>query len=127
MNKENGVLILGASGLIGRYLYKLLKEENWKVVGTYNSNPKEDMIYFDLINSSLNKIDLTGIKYCIISSALTHIDKCKENPEYSNEVNVKGIKKTIKEAYENGLIPVFLSSASVFDGEKGGYIEEVKK
>ena len=120
MKFKNGVIVFGASGLIGSYLYELLKE-SYKVIGTYNKNPKEGMMFFDLTKSSLNELNLEGIKYGIISSAVTKLDKCRDNPEYSYEVNVKGVKGIINEMSERGIIPVFLSSAAVFDGVNGGY------
>ncbi len=127
MKSKNKVIVFGASGLIGSYLYELLKKEDFSVIGTYNNNPKPEMIHFDLISSSLNEIDLNGIKYGIISSAVTKLDKCKDNQQYSYEANVTSVKRIINELVKNGIIPVFLSSAAVFDGEKGGYKEDDKK
>ncbi|MBS3075004.1 SDR family oxidoreductase [Candidatus Pacearchaeota archaeon] len=124
MEKSNGVIVFGASGLIGRYLYTYLKNNGEKVIGTYFENPEEGLIHYDLVNSSIDELDLRDIKYAIISSAATKLDKCKDNPEYSQKVNVFGIKKLIKEVSKKGIIPVFMSSASVFNGLTGGYSEE---
>ena len=124
LNFEKGVLILGASGLIGSYLYKLLKQKGIKVLGTYTNNKKDEMFYFDLVNSSVDDLPLGGIKYAILCSAVTKLDKCKDNPEHSYSINVTATKKIIKELAHRGIVPVFLSSASVFDGVKGDYVEE---
>lgn len=127
MENKNGIIIFGASGLIGRYLYDYLKETEKNVIGTYFENKKENMVHYNLISSSIDELDLKNVKYAVISSAATKLDKCKDNPKYSHKVNVLGIKKVIKEISEKGIIPVFLSSASVFDGIDGGYTEDNKR
>ncbi|MEM0465179.1 MAG: SDR family oxidoreductase [Candidatus Pacearchaeota archaeon] len=124
MTKMRGVLIFGASGTIGSYIYDLLKKNKYKVIGTYNKNPKDELIFFDLRKSSIKELNLNGINYAVICSALTKLDKINENPEISYEVNVRGTIRIIKELEENSIKPIFFSSASVFDGEKGGYKEE---
>ncbi len=126
MFQNNGVLILGASGLIGRNLYNLLKDEE-NITGTYNQNKSQGLMHFDISNSSLNTLPTERKKYGIICSAVTKLDKCKENAEYSNAINVYGTKKILKFFSEREIIPVFLSSASVFDGITGNYKEESKK
>lgn len=123
---REGTLILGASGLIGKYTFELLKIEK-KVIGTYNSNYKPGLLYFDLKNPNINSLEVKGFKYAIICSALTKLDKCKNDPQLSNEINVDGMKKTIEQIVQNNIVPVYFSSASVFDGKTGGYREEDKK
>lgn len=125
--KNKKILIFGASGLIGSYLYRLLKSENKEVIGTYNKNKKPGLVYFDMTNSSLDSLNAENFEYAVICSAITKLDKCKENPEYSYEVNVTGIERIIKELRKKEIIPIFISSAAVFDGDTGGYKEEDKR
>jgi len=126
-SENKGILILGASGLIGRYLFNLLKEEE-KVIGTYTNNKiRDELIHFDLISSQLSELPLSNTKYCVICSAITKFDECKENPDYSHKVNVEGIERIVTELDKRGIVSVFLSSGTVFDGINGGYKEEDKK
>ena len=121
---DKGILVLGASGLIGRYLYALIKHENKKVIGTCNKDLKEGVIYFDVINSSIEDLPLENIKYVVICAAIAKLDICKDNPEYSREVNVNALKRIILELSKRDITSVFLSSGAVFDGVVGGYKED---
>ncbi len=119
---KNGILVIGASGFIGSYLYEYLKKKGKMVLGTYNENPKPGLIHYDLAKST-DELPIENFKYVVICSGIAKIDKCKENPDYSYLVNVEGVKRIIKEAFKKGAIPVFISSATVFDGMKGNYKE----
>jgi dTDP-4-dehydrorhamnose reductase len=120
---DKGILILGASGFIGRYLFDYLKNENHRVIGTYTKNKKPDLFFFDAISSSLEELPLDKMGYCIICSAISKIDECKTN-SHSASLNVIGLKKVIKTLKEKSIIPVFISSAAVFDGFRGNYKED---
>jgi dTDP-4-dehydrorhamnose reductase len=121
------ILIFGASGLIGRYVLDFLRKSGEEAIGTYNSNPREGLVHFDLTTSRLSDLDLEGITHAVICSAIAKVDTCKENEGYSREVNCNGVKRLIYCLCESGIFPIFFSSASVFNGEKGGYTEESEK
>lgn len=121
MNK--GIIVIGASGLIGGYLFDEFRKSGKEVEGTYNKHEKPGMVYFDVTKSSLNNLNINNVGYAVICSAIIKIDECKKNPEYSREVNVNGLKRVIKEFSEKGIIPVFISTASVFNGN-GNYKEK---
>jgi dTDP-4-dehydrorhamnose reductase len=116
------LILFGASGLIGHYLFEELSKER-VVTGTYCSNKKQGLVHFNFLTSNLEEIQLQGVKHAIICSAMTKIDTCSENPQLSNEVNVEKTKKLITELSKRSIVPVFFSSASVFDGKEGGYKE----
>ncbi len=121
------ILVLGASGLIGSYLYKELKEKNYETVGTYSSKERPGLIHFDLAKDNPNSLPLDNTKYLVICSAVTKIDNCHNNQEHSHAVNIEGISRVLSEAYSRDIVPVFLSSASVFDGVTGNYKEEDRR
>ena len=124
MDKKDTIIILGASGLVGNCLFKQLKKNGKKVIGTYNKNEKPGLIPFDLTRPSLKNIFDKNAKYCIICSAITKLDECKKNSEYSNAVNIDGVKNLLMELYNQSVFPIFLSSGAVFDGIDGDYKEE---
>lgn len=128
-NKKNkkSILIVGASGLIGQHTYDFLKSEGKEVIGTYNKNKREGLIYFDLFDSSLSSLPLEKISHTLICSAITNLDECKKNPEYSYEVNVIGIEKLISKLIQKKTTPIFMSSGAVFDGIQGGYTEKSER
>ncbi len=123
-------LIIGASGFIGRHLYKYCKTNGIEVLGTFFSHAgQEDLVRFDICKDSVADIchKYTGGKLpktVIICSANTSIDNCMKNQKESNALNVIHTKRIIDEANNKGIKVVFLSSEAVFDGKKGMYKEE---
>lgn len=122
-------LIIGASSFIGNNLYNYCKKENIEVLGTYYKNCRnEEFVYFDIMQDSIldlcNRHSLTNVKGVVICGANANIDSCKRNEETSNQLNVVGTKRLLKEADQLGIKSVFLSSEAVFDGKKGMYKEE---
>lgn len=122
--KDKKIIIFGASGFIGGYLLNYLKDQKKEVIGTYYKNKKKDLVFFDLLNSQIEDLQLDNAKYGIICSAISNIDECKNNQEYSNNLNVIGLKRIVRKLSENSICPIFISSASVFEGSKGGYREK---
>lgn len=121
--ENDKVIILGASGLVGRYLFEEFKSERIPVIGTYNKNEKEGLVYFDILNSSIDDLELEGVKYVIICSAMVGVDNCKKNLKESREINIGGLIRLIERFSKKGIIPVFISSVFVFNG-KGNYKED---
>ncbi len=111
---KDKILVLGASGLIGRYVYDELKDRGKEVIGTYHSNKKEGLIKFDIAFDDISEIDLNDVKYGIICSGIAKIELADN--EYGRKVNYYGIEKVIDKFFENNIIPVYVSGAVVFDG-----------
>jgi len=122
-NKMKKIIILGASGLVGRYLFDYLKKSGKEVVGTYNKNEKAGLFYFDITDSPIETLPIKDADYVIICSGIVKIDECKKDIDNSEKVNVIAIKRVIKEFSKKDIIPVFISGAIVFDGV-GDYKEE---
>lgn len=123
-------LIIGASGFIGGHLYDYCRKNRIDVLGTYYTHAyNSEWIRFDICSDDLkekcNKY-LNGKipKAVIICGANGSIDKCKEDEDASNRLNVIGTLRILEQANELGAKCVFLSSEAVFDGNRGMYIEE---
>tara|TARA_Y100000310_G_scaffold151436_1_gene151034 strand:+ start:180 stop:1058 length:879 start_codon:yes stop_codon:yes gene_type:complete len=127
--KNNILLILGASGYIGNYLFNQFRKEGFDVVGTYFKNKKPGLIHFDLENANLNdlKLNTDKITHLIIAAATNaKIDESKIYWDYNYKINVIRIKSLIDYCFKHDIIPIYLSSDAVFNGKKGNYIEEDK-
>jgi|TARA_B100001964_G_scaffold155528_1_gene170871 dTDP-4-dehydrorhamnose reductase len=127
--KNNILPILGASGYIGNYLSNRFKQEKYKVIGTYCSSKKRGLIHFDLNKMDIEdlKLDPQKIDYIIIAAAAhASIDESKKHWDYSYKTNVIRINKVIDYCFNHSIIPIYLSSDGVFDGEKGNYGEDDK-
>ena len=71
------------------------------------------------------RLDLKKVRYAIIAAAANaKIDESKIYWDYNYKVNVVRTKSLIDYCFKNGIIPIYLSSDSVFDGVKGNYREE---
>src|SRR3989338_9225226 len=125
------ILITGASGLLGLELLHYLGDNCFDAVGTYNSNPKlVDKNYRNLkcdvgdagsvtgLAKKLGNVDV--IFHC---ASMTGIDKCEKNKEACWQANVIGTRNMVDLAKKNKAKLVYISTGSVFSGEKGNYKE----
>ena len=121
--KQEKVLIIGASGNLGRYLMKSFSKD-FKVIGTYNTNKEEGLIPLDItkkeeVESVFEKEKPDIILLC---SAMTNVEQCELEPEKAFNINVNGVKNVVDLCRNRKL--VFLSTDAVFDGTKEEYKEE---
>ena len=107
------MIIIGASGYIGRNLKEYFKEKGKQIFGTYYHSKQNGLNYFDLENPDLSRlnVDLEQVSHAIICSATSKIDECKKNEDKSYKINVKGTKKLIEQCFESNIKPIFLSLA----------------
>lgn len=120
-------LVLGASGYIGSYLYKRLKQDREKVIGTRNSHQDSDLYvcfdilkdHFDDINSLIDDKEKIAV-FCIGQS---NINYCYENYAQAYQINVVKTKEWIHELAQSGFQVLFFSTDCVFDGLEGNYTE----
>ncbi|MDU5082854.1 sugar nucleotide-binding protein [uncultured Tissierella sp.] len=102
------ILILGASGLVGKALSKEL-DKKYDVYGTYNNNKivSINSIYYDMsevnkIINILNSVKPSRIVYCLTGNFKTQIELLNELIRYLIPINGK---------------LYFCSTANVFDGD----------
>ncbi len=113
--------ILGASGLIGSHVFRYLAQK-CDVLGTYCSNATFGLVRFDLGRDSFDLF--FDCSYVVIAGAMTRLDACKADPQRAQLVNVERTIAFSSALAERGIVPIFLSSDQVFDGQKGFYSEE---
>jgi len=120
---DHVLLVIGASGFIGKNIFTYFQKKGYTTIGTYNSTPMDNMYKLDLTSDNLEDLscDMQHIKYAVISSAIALIDKCKEQEKESYDINVKGTIHIINQLFERNIFPIFLSSDQVFDGKTGNY------
>jgi dTDP-4-dehydrorhamnose reductase len=121
------ILVIGASGLIGGYIFKgfsalgLLK-------GTAYPEALEHYFSLDIRDAQAVSNIIAEFKpdTILCSAAISHVDYCEENPQEVRKVNVEGTRNVIREARKQGARFVFFSSEYVFDGRNGPYTETDK-
>jgi dTDP-4-dehydrorhamnose reductase len=123
------ILVTGASGLLGSNLVLHLQKEGTETLAIYNKKP----IFFENVQSM--KLDITDEKSvknlilskqpeCIIHcAAQTDVDWCENNPSQAYKINVDATRYIAESAYKTGSPVIFISTDSVFNGERGNYSE----
>lgn len=119
------ILIIGGSGFIGRRLLSHLGPG--RALATYHRTPFPGGVPFDSVTMRLADCFLTGqhgITHGILLQGITGIDRCAMAPDESARVNVDGTIRAIDDLLDAGVVPVYASSDSVFDGTEGPRTEE---
>lgn len=124
MFDQGKFLVLGASGLLGRHVSRLLGPG--RVVATYRSRRLEGAIHFDALTMRLRDTLLKGahdFRAAFILHGITRLDDCACDPAGTAQVNVDSICNVIDDLIDAGVKPVFFSSDAVFDGSRGMWKE----
>jgi len=119
-------LVVGASGLVGKALMRVLKTAHTDAVGTYAKFPGAGLEALDITSS-------TQVRACVerhrpvtifLTAALTHVDYCEDHPDEAFAINVDGPRAVAEAARSLDAQLVFYSTEYVFDGKAGPYDEE---
>lgn len=122
------ILITGISGLLGGNLAYILRNK-YDIMGWYNLNkvfiPEVDSFKADITDKQSVKRFLSDYNPDIIlhCAALANIDYCEKNKEETKRVNVEGTQNIVSACNNQDTKLVYVSTDSVYDGEKGNYAE----
>ncbi len=119
------VLIIGASGLVGNYLVKILSVKH-QVCGTYHRFVQPGLVKLDLEEKKAvqNLINQFKPDWVLLPAAYADVDGCEKNPSLCRRINWQGGKNVVEAVQEKNLGLVFFSTDYVFDGKNGPYQEE---
>jgi dTDP-4-dehydrorhamnose reductase len=119
------MILITGSGLLGAELIKTLGQE-FEVVGTYNSKPKEGAVRLDITDRSsvFDAIGKTMPSDIIHTAALTDVDYCEDHREEAMAINAIGTKNVADAARQFGASLVYVSTDFVFDGNGSMYRED---
>ena len=122
---ENRILVVGASGLVGQSLMRILRD-NGSVIGTYASHPREGLRHLDITDAAQVRSCLSELRpqTVFLAAALTHVDYCEDHADAAFRQNAEGPRHVAVEAACYGSRIVYFSTEYVFDGENGPYGEE---
>jgi len=117
--------VIGASGLIGRALVRVLEKNQYQVRGNYCAHPANGLTELDITDASQvhDWFRATAPQMVFLTAALTDVDYCEDHPEEAFRVNTEGARSVAREAARCGAKLVFYSTDYIFDGEEGPYDE----
>lgn len=118
------VLVIGASGFIGRHLLGHLGPT--RAVGTYAHTPFPGGLRFEAPGTAIGDLlaALPGLRHAVLMHGITNLDACARDPAAAAAVNVAAMQRLILDLLDHGITPVFTSTDAVFDGERGAYGED---
>lgn len=107
------VLVVGASGLVGRLL---LARFGARATGTCNVHPSPGLVALDITDAQATRAVVASLapRVVVHTAALTDVNRCEVDPEASRLVNVEGTRNVAAAAREAGARYVFFSTDYVF-------------
>jgi dTDP-4-dehydrorhamnose reductase len=120
-------VIIGAGGLIGKQVGKVLSVNGIEWVGTYNKRAEGDLLRLDIADSGdvkdfFSRYSPECVFHC--ANLAGGVDFCERNPEAAAAFHLNATKEIGNRCNEAGATLVFVSTDYVFDGTKGPYKEE---
>ena len=109
-------LIIG-DGFLAKGLAAKLEIERESFLTTSRTPLKKN--YLDLLRPE-KFVFPNGIKTVFFCAGIAEKFKCEEETAYTRKVNVEGTLRILKRCYEKKIKFIFISSAEVFDGLRGG-------
>ncbi|XP_044136788.1 methionine adenosyltransferase 2 subunit beta isoform X1 [Bufo gargarizans] len=120
------VLITGATGLLGRAVYKEFKDKNWHVLGCGYSRARPQIESLNLLDTSAVKELVEEFKpHVIVHCAAERKPEIVENqPDLAALINVGASENLAKVAAAGGAFLIYISTDYVFDGTNPPYRED---
>uniref|UniRef100_A0A8C4KRM0 Methionine adenosyltransferase 2 subunit beta n=1 Tax=Equus asinus TaxID=9793 RepID=A0A8C4KRM0_EQUAS len=120
------VLVTGATGLLGRAVYKEFKQNNWHAFGCGYRRARPKFEQVNLLDSdAVHHIVYDFQPHVIVHCAAERRPDVVENqPDAASRLNVDASGNLAKEAAAIGAFLIYISSDYVFDGTNPPYREE---
>lgn len=121
------ILILGASGFIGRHLFKFLIQKNYEVFGTSCTQKDDNFLRINLSQKKQVKALLAHIQPDIVFflAASKDVVRCQKYPNYAIQSNIVTVQHYLSACNQLEINPLtlYLSTDYVFSGEDGYYFD----
>ena len=118
MATENGYLVVGGDSLVGGGLLWALERRGRRVlVSTRRGDTlSAQRVFLDFESPAAFRVP-SGIRYAFFIAAATDYERCEKDP-LAHKINVVLIPQVVESLLEQGLFVTFISTNSVFGGER---------
>ena len=110
------VLILGATGLLGKPLTREWRGDDVIGLGSHDVDIRDEARVRDVVSNHRPG-------WIVLAAAYTDVDGCESHQELAFAVNRDGVANVARAARETGANLLFVSSDYVFDGRKASAYE----
>lgn len=119
-------LVIGAPGLVGGALMRVLTARGTAAIGTYHSRPRPGLAALDVtdFDAVLEAVHRHRPDVVVLSAALTAVDYCEDHVAEAWRINVLGTSNVARATARIGAKLVLYSTEYVFDGTSGPYAED---
>jgi dTDP-4-dehydrorhamnose reductase len=114
----NGFLVVGGDSLVGGGLFRALQRRGDLALASTRRRDTLDAqrVYLDFESETPFRAP-AGIQHAFLVAAATNYDRCEKDP-LARHINVELIPRLVASLLEQGLFVTFISTNSVFGGER---------
>ena len=118
MSANGGYLVVGGDSLVGGGLVRALTRRNRRVIASTRrmDSVSEQRVFLDF-ESETKFLVPEGINYVFIVAAATNYERCETDP-LAYRINVEFTPRLVGWLLEQGVFVTFISTNSVFGGER---------
>lgn len=118
MTTKHGYLVVGGDSLVGGGLLRALERRDHKVLASTRRRDTLDVkrVHLDFESDEPFRAP-PGIDYAYIVAAATNYERCEKDP-LAYRINVELIPRLVASLLEQGVFVTFISTNSVFGGER---------
>jgi len=118
MSERSSYIVVGADSLVGGGLLKALAKRGWPAYGTTRRREQlgPDRLFLDFEDEQPFKAP-EDASYAFVVAAATNYDRCEKDPQ-ARIINEELTPRTIANLLAQGLHVTFISTNSVFGGER---------
>ena len=112
-------VVVGGSGFVGRAILARLGPD--RAIGTWHSKPTTGLIQYDAVAGRFSELLSTlpnDLTHVFVPFAVSNPETCALDPAGTKKINVDSVIRLMEDAFSAGLVPTFVSSDYVYDGEK---------
>lgn len=115
-----GVLVIGATGCVGRAVASSLLRAGYAVTETTRrADDAGSRLRFTLASDDPAMLDIDAGRYrfAVLAAGIAKVDECERNPAATRAVNVEATVALAERMWSAGVVPAWFSSDYVFDGQ----------